>query len=315
MSKNIEMFFANMRIDRKSEASIKNYGVDLKQFEKFVNEKGLDLDKDIKFIDYPILNEFKLTMINLSANTINRKINTLKSFFKFLKKNKFIDIDVSEDLEFVKKEQQKKAFALNKIELKNIITTATDDINSSNIKGKRCDRFKKHRDLAIMSFLLTTGIRSSELTNLTLKDVDLETRYITVLGKGKKYRRIKISEKILNIYKGYLKERRRRLRQCEVETDIVFISYRGKKISCKDLNCIVKKHTLNAGIDLEKASKMHTHTTRHTYATVQIEDGINIASVSQILGHKSINTTISIYTHLSDKAMEEASSNIDDLLA
>lgn len=314
MSRNVDMFFANMRIDGKSEASIKNYGVDLNQFERFVNEKGLDLDKDIKLIDYPILNEFKLSMINLSANTINRKMNTLRSYFKFLKKNKFIEIDVSEDLESVKKEQQKKAFALDKTEMKNIITTVSEDVNATRLKGKKCDKFKKHRDLAIMSFLLTTGVRSSELTNLTLKDVDLKTGNVIILGKGKKYRMVQLSEKVLNIYKNYLEARKERLEECGVKSDIVFISYRCKKIDCKSLNRIVKKHTLNAGIDLEKVSRMHTHTTRHTYATVKIESGVNIATVSQILGHKSINTTVSFYTHLSSDAMKEASNNIDSLL-
>ena len=232
--------------------------------------KIIELDR---FIDY-------LDKLGYVASTKNRKIACLKSYFKYLKRIDIIDFDITENLDNLK---------LAKKEPKYLTIEECEEL-LNNIKGENYVR-----DKAIITLFLTSGLRVSELTSLSINDIS--DNCITFLGKGNKWATLPLSEIAITAINNYLKIRP------VVSHDALFISERRNRLSKRAIQSLVKKRLKEIGRD-----DCSTHTTRHSTASLLYQNGIDIISIQQILRHNNLSTT-QIYTHLGGDALRNAVSS------
>ena len=223
----------------------------------------------------------------LSNNSINRKIASLKSFYKFLE-NDFINnekiINPTKHLITPKKVKRLPSF-VKEDEMENLLLSldGTDFISL--------------RDKAIITLLYVTGIRRSELINLKLKDINLNDEYIKVLGKRKKERIIPINNKVIEILLAYkeLKE------ELFCSNNNFFLTQKGKKLYPKAVYNIVNKH-LSTVSTVEQKSP---HTIRHSFATHLLNNGAELKAIQDLLGHNSLAAT-QVYTHTTLHKLKES---------
>ena len=163
----------------------------------------------------------------------------------------------------------------------------------------------KERDYAIITLFLNCGMRLSELVGINLNDIDREFRSLRVLGKGNKERIVYLNDACRDSLQKYL-----RIRLSEkfkkIGTNALFISKQYKRISNKTVQWLVYKYLSLAGLDYKHYS---AHKLRHTAATLMYQTGkVDVRVLKEILGHEQLNTT-QIYTHVSNKGMEDAINN------
>lgn len=202
--------------------------------------------------------------------TVSRRLSTLRSFFKFLVKNNFIDNDPTILIKAPKIKKRLPSFLT--IEAIN----ETLKIASS------------MRDRAILELLYSCGLRASELVGLNLTDVNLDEELVRVIGKGNRERIVPIGRVAIGAIKDYLKKRPK------VDDTAIFLNRFGKRLSSRSLQTIVRKHLLQ----IATATGTNPHILRHTFATHLLSNGADLRSVQELLGHSSISST-QIYTHVS----------------
>lgn len=160
----------------------------------------------------------------------------------------------------------------------------------------------KERDYAIITLFLNCGIRLSELVGINLNDIDREFRSLRVLGKGAKERIVYLNDACRDAMQKYLSIRLSE-KYKKADTNALFISKQYKRISNKTVQWLVYKYLSLAGLDYKHYS---THKLRHTAATLMYQTGkVDVRVLKEILGHEQLNTT-QIYTHVSNKGMEDA---------
>lgn len=150
------------------------------------------------------------------------------------------------------------------------------------------------RDFTIISFIIYTGVRVNELTNIRISDIDFYQSTVRVIGKGDKERIIPIAEELLSLIKRYLQSR-------NAKGEYLFINRFGEKLSSLSIQIIVKKYAQKARI----RKHITPHKLRHTFATLALESGVSPITISELLGHSSLNTTMK-YTHVTNRLSEEA---------
>jgi len=152
------------------------------------------------------------------------------------------------------------------------------------------------RDALILELLYSTGIRVSELVNITLKDISYSERKIKILGKGNKERYTLYGKKCEELLNKYIDSSRKKL--LKQNNDYLILSNTGKQINVRQIRNIINNYTKKSGVNL----KISPHTFRHTYATHMLNDGADLRSVQELLGHENLSTT-TIYTHLSNERL------------
>ena len=243
-----------------SQNTISNYFVDLKQFLIFFN-KDDDIDRNIgKYISY-------LRKQNLTNNSINRKISSIKNFLKFLHSEKIVKdtkFDIFESLRSSKNIPK----AISKEEINKIF----DLLNESNLPNKNIY-------LSILKLMYLSGLRISEALALKWSDLSKSKMTINIYGKGSKERKSYLTNQFLDTLYA-------------IKNDEVYIfSNKGKKISVRAVNKFLD-NSFKKGIINRKIS---THVFRHSFATSMLENEADIRHIQQLLGHSSISTT-EIYT-------------------
>lgn len=262
---------------RYSKHTVSAYSGDLIQFEKYLFEVlSFDSLKDIEF------NHIRSYIVSLIENgqtsrSINRKISCLKSYFKFLQTN--FQNSVNPMLKVVSPKTNKK---LPVFIDENVITSLLDE------KYFTVDFIGK-RDRLILELFYATGIRLSELVNLKVSDVDLYNQQIKVLGKGNKQRIIPFSSHLTIVFEEYFREAEKNNLNLFGE---IFVTVSGNKIYHKLVYRIVVDY-LTKVATLEKKSP---HVLRHTFATHLLNNGADLNSIKEILGHTSLAAT-QVYTH------------------
>lgn len=265
----IKEFLDYLRLEKgSSEKTIKSYNVDIKYFFNFTNKSYNKIIKDDIFLFIEHLKSF-----NFKHNTIQRKISSLKSFYRFLYINKYIEIDPINSIKTMKK-QKRLPEVLDENDFKKIIETYNSEPNNV-------------RDKLILKLLIATGARVSEIVNLNISDIeDNDYKYIRVLGKGSKYRYIPIYHDIALELKNFILREREILKS--KNTYKLFPNTNRSSFYSS-----LKKHSLNANIE----KKVYPHIIRHSIATILLKNGADIRVVQELLGHSSISTT-EIYTHV-----------------
>ena len=265
--------------------TIKSYSIDLNQFIKFY--QVYSKETNLKNVDHRSIRSWivDLSLKKLSNRSINRKIATLKSFFKFLIKREFISINPTNKIQSLKTNSLLPKFIKEK-DMKFFF---------KNLKSE--NNFKGQRDLLIIELLYGTGIRVSELINLKSKDFNNEKEEIKVLGKRGKERIIPLNNQSIKQIKNYI--------QIKTKTPIIKNEYlittiKGKKTYPMLISRIVKKN-ISQLIDSEN---YNPHLLRHTFATHILNRGADLNSVKDLLGHSSLAAT-QIYTHNSIEKLKK----------
>ena len=271
-----------------SNLTIKAYQDDIDKFFNFLFDEGVDFDK----VDPIVIRNFFTKEISngVSKRSCKRRLCALRRFYKFLYKEKYIDDD---PFFFVESPKMEKKFprVLYKEQVQEIIAE----------NRKRTD-FLAPRDQAILALLYYSGVRASELCNLTMQDVSLSQRLISVTGKGDKQRIIPINKECADDVKTYLKVCREELRsKAKEKVPNLILNNSGKKLTTRGLEFILDSIEKKTGTFLD----LHPHLLRHSFATHLLENGADLRVIQELLGHESINAT-QVYTHVSEKAMVEA---------
>tara|TARA_B100000614_G_scaffold28568_1_gene22185 strand:+ start:679 stop:1554 length:876 start_codon:yes stop_codon:yes gene_type:complete len=278
-------FIKYLRFEKRlSENTVISYETDLNQFLSFYKEYSTS--QKIEKVDKRTIRSWivKLSLSNLSAKSINRKIASLKSFFKFLVKRDLIKKNPSSHVTSLKTDQRIPTFIKEK------------DINFlfKNIDVK--EDCTGQRDLLILELLYGTGIRISELINIKISDVNFAKKEIKVIGKRSKERIIPLHNNAIYQTKKYLQ-----LAEKEgYENQYLLFTKKGEKIYPMLINRIVKKHLST----LIKSKKYNPHLLRHTFATHILNKGGDLNSIKDLLGHSSLAAT-QVYTHNSIEKLKE----------
>ncbi len=207
-------------------------------------------------------------------------------FYRFLLTEKYVQNDLVRYIEFPRV-TKKLPEALNLRELDKLLA----EKNFKGLAGKR--------DQAIIELLYATGIRVSELIDLKRSDLNLDHKLLKCIGKGNKERWIPFSARAQKVLLDYLKLVRPKLTRGK-ETDRLFLNNHGRSITRQGVFYLVKKYARESGIK----KNVTPHTLRHTLATHLIENGADLRTVQEMLGHSDISTT-QIYTHVSRKWIKE----------
>lgn len=257
--------------------TIKNYKLDLTLFFDFLNKSNINylyLNKDnvLAYLKY-------LDKMNLKNSTISRRISALRTFYNYLMNEGLINSNIFLNVKNPKLEKKLPNY-LNYTEMEELL-------ESIDIKT---DEGLKRRLLIEMFY--STGCRVSEIINIKVKDIDFFNKKIRIMGKGSKERIV--------YYGDYAKKYLDKYLSKGMDKDYLFVNKHGDKYTVEEIELIVK--------DIMKHLSIKTHVTphtlRHTFATHLLNNGADIRSVQELLGHSNLSTT-GIYTHVSSDRLKE----------
>jgi integrase/recombinase XerC len=223
-----------------------------------------------------------------SPRSVARKIASLRSFFKYLRRHQIIESNP--------------AFMLITPKLEKRLPTFLDEQSMRALLSSDQPGPQRQRDLAIMELFYSTGIRLSELISLTLNNLKQDEGLIKVKGKGRKERIVPVGKKAISVIREYLATRKDLLAAARGTHNehFLFVTGKGRKLYPQAVGRIVRKH-IEAVSEIEKKSP---HVLRHTFATHMLNHGADIRAVKELLGHESLSTT-QVYTHVSSAHMKK----------
>ena len=263
-----------------SQNSVKSYQSDLLHFMEWSVQAlkipaKLTTSQDInKYIKYLFDQDFK-------SSSVNRKISSIKAYFIFLKKKKYIDVIPTEDIPLPKQNKN----------LPNSMSEKDVETLLSCINSKKDIEI---RDRAMIELLYATGVRVSELINIKFSNIDMNRNVVRVLGKGSKERLIPFGDQAHDSIIKYLQIRGKS------QSKELFLSNRGKILSRVSFWNRVKVYLIRCNLK----SNISPHTLRHAFATHLLNRGADLRSVQMLLGHSDLSTT-QIYTHIAKQRLSD----------
>jgi integrase/recombinase XerD len=283
----LKEYLAHIALEKNlSPNTVLSYRNDINTFITFLNNSGIKDPSDIfsENIDgfFKTLNE-----LGLSGSSNARYFSSLKGFFLYLLKNKYILKNPIERIT-APRISKKLPGVLDVNEIEKILSAP----NKNDKLGLR--------DKAMLELFYACGTRVSELINIKVNDLFFDNEIIRVFGKGSRERLIPIGSSAVKWVREYLKKSRPLLMKKSKSENYVFLNSRGSKISRMGVWKIVDRYVKEAGIQKE----VHPHTFRHSFATHLIENGADLRSVQELLGHMDISTT-QIYTHMARRKLRE----------
>jgi tyrosine recombinase XerC len=257
--------------------TLRNYKSDLEEFSLFLGKKTPD---KVSHLD---MRRFlaELRGKNSSKRTIVRKLASIRSFFKFLFREKYIKINPAEGIFTPKVDKNLPEF----LDAEKIIKLITSP-DTGTAQGLR--------DRAILEVLYSTGIRVSELVGLNREKVDFISGSLRVRGKGKKERLALLGKEAQKALRNYLRE------GIALKTDAVFLNKNGTRLTDRSVRRIINKYINKCGIE----QNISPHSIRHSFATHLIDNGADLRSVQELLGHENLSTT-QIYTHMGSRRLQD----------
>ena len=284
MEQRIVDFTEYLRNDKKSsENTVLSYARDLKGFSRFMKESGV-LDPAKVNRTNVMAYVYELQKQNKAGATVSRNIASIRSFFQFLQKKGIVADNPAADLELPKVEKKvPEILSLEKVELL--------------LEQPGGEEDKEVRDKAMLELLYATGIRVTELISLKVEDVNLPLEYIRCGGENKS-RIIPIGAQAKFSLRRYLeKVRENMILRADEET--LFVNCNGKPMTRQGFWKIIKAYAKKAGIEED----ITPHMLRHSFAAHLIENGADLRSVQEMLGHSDISTT-QIYTKLTNQKLK-----------
>ena len=276
---------AYLRLERGlSENTGESYGYDITKFMDYLQGR-----KSVVEVEADDLHEFVCCLQDLGVSVASqaRIISGIKSFYKFLKLEGFIDKNPTTLLETPHRGRQ----------LPTVLTVEEIDAVIECIDMSKPEGI---RNRAIIETLYGCGLRVSELVDLRISNIYADEGYVVVIGKGDKQRLVPISQVALDLIEEYRVSERAALSIKQGEEDFVFLNRRGSRLSRVMIFYIIKDLCELAGIK----KNVSPHTLRHSFATHLLEGGANLRAIQQMLGHESITTT-EIYVHVDRSFLRE----------
>lgn len=278
----IEDFKNYLLLEKKySKNTIISYTNDLNKFKNYFENK-----KILKNINHNDIKEY-IRHLSKEENTrsIARTISSLKSFYKFLLIEKFVN---KSPLENISSPKQKK-------ELPKILSEEEID----KLLNIPLNNNYSYRNKAMLELMYSSGLRVSELINLKVIDIDLDMALVRVYGKGSKERVIPLGEFAINALKEYITHHRSSMLK-KKPCDYLFLNSRGDKMTRQAFFKILKELAKTQNIKTE----FSPHTLRHSFATHLLKHGADLRSIQELLGHSDVSST-QIYTHISNEKLKE----------
>lgn len=268
-----------------SEKTIISYGTDLDEFEVYF--KGVDEELDFTKVDADLIRGWVLSLMEegCAETTVNRKLSSLRSFYRYLLRQKVVAVDPAAKVVGPKKKKPLPVFLRD------------EDMDSLLEENGFAQTFEGIRDRTMLNVFYSTGIRRAELIALKDADVDFSSLVIKVTGKRNKQRLIPFGVRLKEVLESYLAERNRFYAgACET----FFIRKQGEPLSPSSVNYIVKRY-LSRVVTLKKKSP---HVLRHTFATTMLNHHAELEAVKELLGHESLTTT-EVYTHTTFEELKQ----------
>lgn len=278
---NLKSFLEYLQLEKNySKHTVTAYGNDLLFFQEFLKN---NFDQELlENVNYSMIRSWIVSMVDagVSNSSINRKISSLKAFYKFLLKTK--QIETSPLLKHKSLKTPKKLqipFSENEL-----------DMVLNNLKFP--EGYEGIRDKLIIDLFYTTGVRRIELINLKMQNVDLQNATLKVLGKRNKERILPIVPVLANQIKVYLSERAKL--EVVTDSDYFFLLLKGVKLNDSFVYRLINYYFSHVSEKVKKSP----HILRHTFATHLLNNGADLNSVKELLGHASLAST-QVYTHSS----------------
>ncbi|MBJ7448736.1 MAG: tyrosine recombinase XerC [Parachlamydiales bacterium] len=304
-------------VKNSSEHTVRNYAIDLNALKMFLEKDILKREEDdradkiayqlcyeqrlcpaddelvFKLVDKRTLRGFIASLAEKEANkrTIVRRISSLRSFFKYAFREKYISENPMEELDSPKLE-------------KRIPVSLSYEHVQKLFDQPDVQNYLGFRDRCIMELFYSSGLRVSELVGLNRQDFDAKNLLVRLRGKGKKERVIPITKNAADWIVAYLMHEERCLdvegHLAEIDHEAIFLNKLGTRLTSRSVDRSFDKYLTNSGL----AGNITPHTIRHTIATHWLENGMDLKTIQTLLGHTSLATT-TIYTHVSAKLKKE----------
>lgn len=268
-----------------SENTLNSYERDLTAFATFLKNNGVNVLTDVSR-EMVLAYVFELQLRKRAATTISRNLASIRGFFRFLTRENYIVVDPSLHMETPKIEKRLPK-VLSLLEVEQLL---------NHLQGSDVHTL---RDKAMLEVLYATGIRVSELIQLKITDLNLHMGFIRSYGKGSKERVIPIGNKAIIALTNYLNDSRKQLAK-QTTNEYLFLNQHGEPLTRQAFWKLLKKTAHDAGIK----KHISPHTLRHSFATHLLENGADLRSVQELLGHVDISTT-QIYTQVTKTRLKE----------
>lgn len=268
---------------KEENTTINSYAEDIYKYLEYIESKHINNALNIKYEN--ILDYLKyLDNNNYEISSIARKITSIKSFHKYLSETNNIE-DVSLKINIPKFYRK----------LPNILTIEeVDNLLDINLKSPF-----DYRNKAMLELMYSSGLRVSELINLKLSDIDLDNNYVRCFGKGNKERIVPIGEVAIEYLKIYINEYRDSMKK-GYYTENIFLNNHGKNITRQGFFLIIKQIAKEKDID----KNITPHMLRHSFATHLLNNGADLRTIQEMLGHANLSTT-QVYTNVSTDILKE----------
>jgi integrase/recombinase XerC len=271
--------------------TIEHYEKDINDFTSFLKQQAIE---GFAAVSYVLVRHYLVTLHEkkYARNTVARKISSMRSFYRFLNREKIVEENPFAMASLPKKAKMLPQFLYEK-ELEKLFNVS--DISTP----------IGQRNQAILELLYGTGIRVSECCKLQLKDLDLFVEAALVKGKGKKERYVPIGSFAKEALERYISDGRKLLlEKTENKSDSLFLNYKGEPLSARSvrniLNKIIEESSLNIHIS--------PHVLRHTFATHMLNEGADLRAVQELLGHSQLSST-QVYTHVTKDHLKKIYNN------
>ncbi len=290
----VDAYCEALRVENNASAhTIRAYRTDLNDFTRWSAREGYD----ILTMDHRLLRLYlaDLDQARYTRTTINRRLSSLKGFYRWLNATDVIETDPAGILQGAKRAKHLPHVIRpeDMAKLLSVYGGAADD-------GRMDDRSPSDiRNRALLEFLYACGARISEASDLLLSQVYFDSKQVKVFGKGSKERIIPLHDMALHSMRDYLRRGRPLLLEGK-SSEYFFVSDRGKHMSADVMRKVFKKAVRTAGLD----ETLSPHDMRHTFATDVLAGGADLRSVQEMLGHASLSST-QVYTHLSPAHLKE----------
>ena len=281
----VKAYMRYLKLERNlSQNTIEAYRNDLRWLLAYVNYHGLKVET-VKLED---LDNFSASLHDqrITPRSQARILSGVRSFFKFLLLDGFIDADPTELL----------VSPHVRNALPDVLSTAEVDRLEASID---LSKWEGQRNRAIIEVLFSCGLRVSELVNLKLSNLYVEEKFVRVTGKGDKERLVPISSRALDELNAWFADRNA-MRIKPGEEDYVFLNRRGSHLTRTMILIMIKRQAVAAGI----TKTISPHTLRHSFATALLEGGADLIAIQAMMGHEDIATT-EIYTHIDTSSLRE----------
>ena len=286
----LKHFIKYVQVERNfSVHTVREYEADLKQFLAFLESEGVQSLADVEYI-HARLYVTKLYDNNMARTSISRKISSIRSFFRYLNREVELDDAPFLSLYHPKKEGRLPNFFYEE-ELQQLFVASSGDDD------------KSIRNMAILELLYATGIRVSECVSIELDQIDFSYSILRVMGKGRKERIVPFGQYAHDALLKYMKEVRPKLMKNKVHQRL-FVNMRGGELTARGVRHILNEMMEEASLH----SKIYPHMLRHTFATHLLNNGADLRTVQELLGHAHLSST-QVYTHVTKEHLRNTYMN------